>query len=292
MNWFPISLLCAFSIASADTATKAWLQGYSTWELALVRFSVTGILLAPVLWIFPLTEPEPQFWLWLAGLVPLEILAMLLYMKSIRDHPLSLTVPYLAFTPVFVVLTGWIVLGESINGAGLTGILLVVAGGWLLNVQHARFQDWRSWLTPLRAILYEQGSRLMLAVAAIYSLTSVMGKGALQYTTPETMGTLYYLVIGAIVALLFSLRDPGIIRRSLRRPWPVLAVAALTGLMVVTHFLAISLVEVAYMIAVKRISLLFGILFGFLIFRESGLWTRLPAGGLMVAGTYLIMTGG
>ncbi len=291
MTWFALSLLCAFSLASADAATKAWLQGYSARELALVRFAVTGILLLPLLLTLPLRQPDPRFWLWFAGLAPLEVLAMLLYMKAIRDHPLSLTVPYLAFTPVFVVLTGWLVLGETISTAGMGGILLVVAGGWLLNLEQARLGDWRGWLYPLQAILHQRGARVMLAVAAIFSLTSVMGKGALRYTTPETMGALYYLVIGLIVAVLFSLRDPGLVRRSLRRPWAVLAVAALNGLMVITHFLAISLVEVAYMIAVKRTSLLFGILYGALLFGESGLGKRLPAGALMAAGTFMIMTG-
>ena len=43
------------------------------------------------------------------------------------------------------------------------------------------------------------------------------------------------------------------------------------------------------MIAVKRTSLLFGILYGALFFREPGLARRLPAGALMVAGVALIL---
>ncbi len=290
MHWLPITLICAFSIASADAATKSWLQGYSAWELALVRFTMTGALLAPVLWFFPLGDPEPGFWAWMLGLAPLEILAMLLYMQAIRDHPLSLTMPYLAFTPVFVVLTGWLVLGESIDGAGLIGIALVVAGGWLLNVVHASLRDWRTWFDPLHAILNEPGSRLMLGVAAIYSMTSVMGKGAQQYTTPEAMGAFYYVAIGLVTAIIFSLRDPGILRRTLRRPAAVFAVAGMNAVMVITHFVAISMVEVAYMISVKRTSLLFGIIFGAIWFREDGLVSRLPAGILMVFGVYLILS--
>jgi drug/metabolite transporter (DMT)-like permease len=43
------------------------------------------------------------------------------------------------------------------------------------------------------------------------------------------------------------------------------------------------------MIAVKRTSLLFGILYGVLLFGEPGLATRLPAGALMLAGVALIL---
>ena len=60
------------------------------------------------------------------------------------------------------------------------------------------------------------------------------------------------------------------------------------GAMVVTHFYAIAHVEVAYMIAVKRTSLLFGMLYGAWLFGEIGLKRNLAAGTLMIAGVYLI----
>jgi drug/metabolite transporter (DMT)-like permease len=43
------------------------------------------------------------------------------------------------------------------------------------------------------------------------------------------------------------------------------------------------------MIAVKRTSLLFGILFGALFFQERGLWVHVLAGGLMLGGVFLIV---
>ena len=288
MEWLPITLLCAFSLASSDAATKAWLGDYSARELAVVRFTLAGLLLLPGLLLFPLGQPPTEFWLWMAVLAPLEILAMLLYMKAIRDHPLSLTLPYLAFTPVFIMVTGWLILGERVDGPGLAGVLLVMAGGWLLNVEHARPGDWLTWFAPLKAILYEPGSRMMLGVALIFSLTAVMGKRAMAHTTPEAFGAFYFVLIGAVTALLFSLREPHILVRILRRPAPAVTVGALTAVMVSTHFIALSMVQAAYMISVKRTSLLFGILYGAWLFHERGLGMHLVAGALMVAGVYLI----
>jgi drug/metabolite transporter (DMT)-like permease len=289
VEWLPLTLLCALSLAASDAATKAWLRDYRARELALVRFSITGLLLLPGLWLFPLGWPRATFWLWISALIPLEILAMLLYMRAIRDHPLSLTLPYMAFTPVFVVLTGWLILGERVDGSGLVGVLLVVAGGWLLNMRHARLRDWRTWSAPLRAIVHEAGSRMMLGAASIYALTSVMGKGAMAYTTPEAFGAFYFVSVGVATALLFGLRDPTALGRIWRRPHGVAVVAALTAIMVVTHFLALSLVQAAYMISVKRTSLLFGILLGALFFRERQLGAHLAAGTVMLAGVYLIV---
>jgi drug/metabolite transporter (DMT)-like permease len=289
MNWLPLALLSAFSVASVDAATKAWLQGFSARELTLVRLGGAGLLMTPLLAdLPPLRNLPAPFWGWLAALVPLELAAMLLYMRAIRDHPLSLTLPYLAFTPVFAIAVAWLLLGERVSLQGAGGILLVVAGAWLLNGERVG-RNWRSWADPLRAILRGPGSRLMLAVAAIYAVTSTLGKGAMTYMAPEDFGAFYFAVLGVSVVLLFALPRPGCLLKIARRPLPVLAVGALMASMAYSHFLALQQAEVAYMIAVKRTSLLFGILYGALIFREPGLARRLPAGGLMVAGVALIL---
>ena len=61
------------------------------------------------------------------------------------------------------------------------------------------------------------------------------------------------------------------------------------AVMVVTHFLAIANVEVAYMIAAKRSSLLFGILFGAILFKERHVSRHFIAGAMMLAGVSLIV---
>ncbi|MCU7959634.1 MAG: EamA family transporter [gamma proteobacterium symbiont of Bathyaustriella thionipta] len=137
MSWLWLSLLCALALASADALLKARLSDYSARELTLVRFSWAGLLLLPLLWWYPLPSVPPAFWGLCALLVPLEISAMLIYMRAIRDYPLSHTLPYMAFTPVFVLLTGYLLLGEKVSLPGFAGILLVVTGAWILNRQQA-----------------------------------------------------------------------------------------------------------------------------------------------------------
>ena len=313
MDWLPLTLFCAFSLATTDAMTKAWLGGYRARELALIRLGLTGLALAPWLPEFDLLSRQPAaFWYWVMAMLPLELAAMVLYMRAIRDHPLALTLPYLAFTPVFVILTGFLLLGETINWRGGLGILLVVTGAWLLNLKLepqrggsrqpadagnrglwawcAFWSGWRAWIRPLAAILDHPGSRAMLLVAFLFSLTAVMGKGAMRYLPPETFGAFYYTLLGLASLALFALPAPRTLARLWRRPWAVLVVAGANALMVYTHFLALARVEVAYMIAVKRTSLLFGILYGALWFHESGLGRHLAAGGLMLGGIYFIAT--
>jgi drug/metabolite transporter (DMT)-like permease len=289
MNWLGLTLLSAFALATADALSKRYLSHYQPGELVLVRFGVSGALLLPVLLWQPWPALSPAFWGWMAVSIPMELLAMWLYMQAIRTSPLSLTLPYLAFTPAFNTLTGYVVLGETVTWTGLSGILLVVLGAWLLNLDAATNATRLNMLAPFRAITRERGSRLMLIVAAIYSLTSVTSKGALLQANPAFFGPFYFVVLGAAAAVLFASRDVSSWRALGKHPWAHLGIGIFMAAMVVTHFYAIEHIEVAYMIAVKRTSLLFGMLYGAWLFRETGLVKNLIAGALMVLGVYLIV---
>ncbi len=158
-----------------------------------------------------------------------------------------------------------------------------------MNIEHARGRGLRAWLAPFPAILRERGSRMMLGVATLYSLTSVMAKGALQHVPPETFGPFYWCILGLSAWVVFSARRPGMAKLLWRHPGWHLAIGVLMGIMVITHFMALARVEVAYMIAVKRTSILFGIFYGALLFREKGLGRNLLAGALMCLGVAAIV---
>ena len=113
--------------------------------------------------------------------MPLSGFAFLLHFRAVHLSPLSLTMPFLGFTPVFVIVTGNLLLGrKSINTPGTIGVLLVVAGGYVLNLDSARY----GLLGPVRAIFREPGSALMLLVAALYGLTAVGGKFLILNSSP------------------------------------------------------------------------------------------------------------
>ncbi len=288
MDWLPLALTCAFTLALADAATKRFLAGYGAAELVMVRFGLTAFLLTPLLWLTPPPMPPKPFWYWMAAALPLEVLAEVLYVLAIRDSPLSLTLPYLAFTPVLVTISGYLLLGETVSAQGFTGILLVVMGTYLLNLEHARFQQPRTWFAPLAAIVRERGSRYMLAVAVIYGLTSVLGKGAMQYMPTVSFGAFYFACVGLATLAVFACWQPRSLTTLLRPRAAHLLVAGLMGAMILTHFMALARVETAYMIAVKRVSILFGILLGALLFAERHLARHLLAGTMMVGGVALI----
>ena len=285
MHWLPITLLCAFMLASSDAAVKKYLSQLDARSLIVIRLGFAGVLMLPIGLTLPWPNLTSNFWLWMLLLVPLEIIAMTLYIKAIRDYPLSLTLPYLAFTPAFAAINAWLLLGEHISLYGLSGMLLIIIGAWLLNIPENHSHTARRALDPLRAIFRNKGSRLMLTAALIYSFSAVGSKAAMTGIAPLQFGAFYFGTIGSVALLLFGKGSMGPIRRH----WfASMAVALFMAVMVFTHFLALSLTEVAYMISVKRLSLLFGILYGAWLFQEKHLSMHLFAAGLMLGGVLLI----
>ena len=285
MLWFPIALTTAFLTAAGDALTKAYLRPLGTFQMASGRVLAPIFFLAPLLFMQQWPELDHTFWKTLAILLPLETLALILYMEALRVSPLSLTVPFLAFTPAFIILTGAVILGEKLSSQGIFGIMLIVAGSYSLHLKQVK----AGISAPFKAIFQERGSVLMLAVALIYAVTSVLGKLAILHSSPFFFATFYFMVHGVfastVLALFFKVRPWMVVRKS---PKGVLLVGLSQSLMVITHMWAISLAPAAYMIAVKRLSVLFGVLMGCVFFKEEGLGSRLVGAALMVAGVLLI----
>ena len=62
----------------------------------------------------------------------LRLLSLLLYQTAIQLAPLSVTVPYLSFTPAMLLITAYLMIGEQPSWSGLVGVMVVTIGGYLL----------------------------------------------------------------------------------------------------------------------------------------------------------------
>ena len=74
----------------------------------------------------------------------------------------------------------------------------------------------------------------------------------------------------------------------LKKPFVGLILGAIVAVEVFSHMLAVSLTNVAYMISLKRMSLLFGVVYGALLFKEEKIMERLAGAIIMIAGVFLI----
>jgi drug/metabolite transporter (DMT)-like permease len=249
-----------------------------------VRWGYALPLLALAASMNPVPSVDPGFWKVLAAGVPLEIAAGLLYLHALKVSPMSLALPFLAWTPVFTALASFIILGELPGPSGAAGIGLVTAGSFLLTWEA---EDGASGL--YRCLRREKGVLCMLAAALVYSLTSALGKLGVGYSSPSFFGFTYALFVTAAYTALLVWRERSGLLSALRPNRSFLAVGVATGLMTVFHFAAIDLTQVAYMISVKRSSLLFSVLLGRLFFGERQTGRRFFGTAVMCAGMLMIV---
>lgn len=286
-HWILLSLASAVSLATSDALTKRIITPANEHAIAWLRI----VYSLPVLFAAALLAPVPPldrtFVLAFCAALPLEILAIVLYYQALRSSPLSLSLPFLSFTPVFLMLFSRVFLGEAVSAAGGIGIGLIALGGYTLNLSSFREGP----LAPLRAIAREKGSRNMIIVALIYSATTALGKLAIEHSAPAFFGAAYYLALAIILLPVFAVRQGwGRFREGLRvSARPALLPGAFDAVQSVTHFFAVSMVNAAYMIAIKRTSLLIGSLYGFLLFGEQNMRERALGAVLMFAGFLVIV---
>jgi drug/metabolite transporter (DMT)-like permease len=282
--WLPLALGAALGVSLADLTIKRFFGDLSPYTMCLVRWLFAVPFLALVGLFLKWPALDLTFWLAVAAALPLELLAAFLYMKVLKICDLSLCIPLLAFTPVFLILTGWLVLGEALHPAGLVGLVLIAGGSYLLGLGGARF----AWWEPLAALAREPGARLMLTVAALFSLTSALGKLAIIHSEPAFFGVLYPTVVGGflLAAYPFSRAREASTLVS-RLTLGLLVGVAVTG-EILCHVFGMTLAPAAYVIGVKRLSILFSVILGGLLLQERPFLPRLGAAALMVTGVVLI----
>lgn len=284
--WFALALLTAFFSATEAAFLKRFLSHRSSWEMASYPLLYgLPIFLATVL-VLPVPVLQPGFWWVVAVLTPLNIAGFLLHMHAIHESPISLTMPLQSFTPAFVILTGYVLLGETLNPWGIGGILCIALGSYVLNIGGNGAK--RTLLSPFRALMGDTGARCMMGAALIYALCSVLGKLMILKSSPLYAGVVFFTIFS--VSILAGLRLTGRIRfRNLRsRPWRGILIGSFFYLHILCHHLAISMAKAAYMMAIKRLNGLFSVLYGGLLFKEENFGFRLAGAGLMTTGAAVI----
>jgi drug/metabolite transporter (DMT)-like permease len=281
MLWLPLSLLSAFCQATTDALTKRELKHADLFMVAWLRNLLAVPFLVAALFLKPMPPVDNTFFAAIAAALPLEIIATILYVKAIQISPLSLTMPFLALTPLYLLATSFILLGEVPSVHGMLGVFLIAAGAYLL---HAGTIRKGGIFAPFKAIYQEKGSTMMMAVAAIFAFTSDLSKIAIRHSSPLFFAAFYLTAFSALftpIALYLS-RTPLSALRG--KTWKYLSIGAALAATSLTQNFAVVMAQVSYVIAAKRTSLLFAIMFGHFMFREKNIRMRLFGGAVMVTG--------
>jgi len=284
LAWFFLSLATAFLESLRDVFNKKSLEQFDEYIVAWSLAVFTTLFLIPPIVLNGIPELDRQFWLALPIGGFLDTLAFFLLVKAIKSADLSLVAPITTFSPLFLLITSPLIANEFPTPLSLGGVLLVVIGSYVLNLDRQQ----QGYLAPLRAIVQETGPRLMLIVAFIWSITANVDKiGVLNSGPIFWAASVYGFIAIALLPVVLSRSRIGFKQR-LGAAYNLVAIGLLNAIAVACQMLAFKLTLVVYAIAIKRNSAVFSVLLGHFFLKEKGLRARSLGALIMVLGAVAI----
>lgn len=284
MSWLPLALAVALLYGAQGAWSKRLTRRVSSLAAAWALFAFSFPLLAVYLALAGLPEIGPRFWPAAGVTAALSLVSFWIYVSALQVGELGLTYPILALTPLFAVPVEWVLLGDVPALSGLAGILLVVAGVYLLNYTGAGGP-----LAPLAAVARDPGPRRMLVVALLWSVSGVVDKVAVTSASTPFYGAVLTGAVGLGLLPLLSRKGEG--PREALRPGArgaMVIQGLLFGTMFILQMEALQRTLATYVLTIKRSGALVGVALGALFFEEPELGRRTAGTVVLLAGMALI----
>ncbi|MBU1996206.1 MAG: EamA family transporter, partial [Candidatus Omnitrophica bacterium] len=211
-------------------------------------------------------------------------IASICFFKALKVSDMSISMPMLTFTPVFLLITSPIMLGEFPQAIGLLGILLIVAGAYVINFSDRKI----GYFEPFKSLLKEKGPRYMLVVAVLYSIGANFDKMAVVKYSMFAYLCAVNSCVSLVIFLIVLNKSKNIIAQ-FKFGWPyMLLMGICTTIAFFSQMSAIQMTIVPYVIAIKRTSVVMSSLFGIWIFKEKGFKERIIGVIVMIIGVFII----
>lgn len=287
--WFYYALLSAFfnaigNIARRTHGSLADPAELSWWTLLFSLPLGLGLLLIS-------NQPYFTGMEWLVPTIAsgfLNTIASVMQFKAYKLADASAVSPITNFLPLLLVVTSFLMLGVVPGRGGFVGIVFVVAG-----VYYSSVSGKHSLSHPLKQIFKNKGSRAMLGTILLWSVSTNLDRIALRHASPAFITVSQQVLILTFLSL-YLLAQPR--RRRLKRGervlhrwgWHIVAMSVFVTLAVFFQTQAIAIIEPSYALAVKRLDVLFTVLFAGLFLHERHIMKRFAGSAIAATGVVII----
>ena len=284
MLWIVFALIAALSDALRSTFSKVALRTIDSYFVAWAMVTLQSIFLLPAFLFIDIPSLGSAFWPLFIGGSAMDIVATIFYMRAVQNSDLSIAIPLLSLSSLFLLVLSPLINQELPSLQGLIGVLVICVGTYALRVDRRQ----TGFFGPFRALYQERGARQMLVTAFLWSLTTSLHKEGILNSSPLFWPVAYYGWMSIIMLPLAAWKVPHfaqVLRHSLRSVVPIGFCAAAMSL---GQMIALSLGLVVHVASIKNLNTLFAVLIGTLILQEQGIKERLFGALLMFVGTLLI----
>lgn len=289
MDWIYLAFTSAILSAIA-----AVLQKKVLFDLDALEFSfVLGIF--NLLFAFALLPQINLSSLSVPGLVILyfkTILGALAFwnvMLAIKNMEISGALPLMVLTPAIVAVLSLFVLGETLSGIEIIGMITLLIGTYILEIKkNDKFID------PIKTLVNSKFHKYIFYALILFSISSVIDKLILnEYKLSPFNFVLFqqiFLGLNFTFLVLLKSKKPIEIFKKISKNnigW-IIAISIITIGYRYTQIEAVKIAPVALVLSIKRTSVFFASIFGGKIFSEHYLLKKGLAIIIMLAGAYLL----
>ncbi|WP_424097772.1 EamA family transporter [Moorena producens] len=288
MLWLIFASLTALFASSKDLTSKRGLKNVDAYIVSWAVFFFSLPVLLPLLFVIEIPELGRNFGLALMVGGSLNVVAMSLYIQALSRSDLSITVPFMTFTPLFLLVTSPIIVGEYPTPLDMVGILMIVVGSYSLNLKEKR----NGYLAPFKGLLKQRGPKLMLTAAVIFSITANFDKVGVENSSPIFWAIALHTFIATGMGVIMLCKSRSKLNQIPKNLLSLVPIGFFQAGVILCQMTALEMTFVSHVIAVKRMSALISVILGCLIFKEPGIKERATGAAIMVLGVVLISLSG
>lgn len=268
MNWVFFSLLTGFCEVAKDVISKKSAVKTNEYLSAFSMQFFSSLTLLPILLITGIPTLKPAFW-WSIIIICFGIAAWsIFYMKAVKLSPLSITIPMLAFNPLFVTFFSAFFDKKLPDSFGWLGIIIICLGLYLLRLDLTSIKKF-GLLYPIKKLFSDKGALYMLIVAFIWSWGIHVNKINITASSPQMFAfsaTLSASLITFIIAFWQKQLSLKIIRSNFTN---LSLIGFLNGLSELFLGAALNIGYTPFVTAIKRSNILISVITGKIFFEEG-----------------------
>ncbi|MFH1435928.1 MAG: DMT family transporter [Pseudomonadota bacterium] len=277
--WVITAIGCAAAFGSAGLLVRffggdirdrhlPFLIQFFCWPVYLVYLITTGI---------PAIDPYVAFYG--ATSIGINLVAYPMFLRALKRVDLSIVYPLIGTSPAWMALWGVLILGEVPGPRGMAGIILIVAGIYIVGSSGGL----KGFLAPLASLVRIHETRSVLLVALMWSFAGAMDKKAVLASSPAFYLLAWVSLFVPLYALIYKINiNPfNYVRK-------IMFISAGETTAMILQLVSFTMAPAAYVIAIKRSGLLVGVLAGLIIFREKSAGRKLLGSLIVVSGIILL----
>jgi drug/metabolite transporter (DMT)-like permease len=285
MAWYLFALGSAFLVATYQALVKKFLKNINQHVLACGAFFSTAIILLIASLIKGIPSLGDSFYSAIVATVLLNVAATILLFKAFKLTDLSLVAPITSLTPIFLIITSFIILREVPTLIGTAGIFLIVIGAYVLNISKGNL----SLFDPIKRMFKEKGIIFALIVAFLFSISSNFDKMIVQNSDTLFGSAIVNGLLGLSFLIIALFRTAGV-KQVFQSHYPKFFLVGLVAAgSTIFINIAFSLQIVPYVISLKRMSILFSVMYGGILFKEKNIAMRVFGALVILAGVIFIV---